>query len=46
MCPRDGADAAEEQRNVLELVAQGHDILAAAKNVLERLERVLGKVRP
>lgn len=38
-------DAKEEERNVLELVAQVHDTLAAAQNVLSKLNGELGKVQ-
>lgn len=38
-------DAEQRQRNVLQLVAQVHDTLAAAQNVLSRLNRELGKVQ-
>lgn len=41
----DAGDAKEEQRNVLELVAQVHDTLVAAQNVLSKLNRELGKVQ-
>lgn len=41
----EAGDAKEEQRNVLELVAQVHDTLVAAQNVLSKLNRELGKVQ-
>lgn len=41
----EAGDANEERRNVLELVAQVHDTLVAAQNVLSKLNRELGKVQ-
>lgn len=38
-------DAEQRQRNVLQLVAQVHDTLAAGQNVLARSNRELGKVQ-
>lgn len=38
-------DAEQRQRNVLEMVAQVHDTLAAAQNVLSRINRELGKMQ-
>lgn len=38
-------DAEQRQRNVLEMVAQVHDTLTAAQNVLSRMNRELGKLQ-
>lgn len=38
-------DAEKRQANVLEMVAQVHDVLMAAQNVLNRMNRELGKVQ-
>eukprot|EP00178_Gracilaria_changii_P000306 TRINITY_DN1037_c0_g2_i1.p1 TRINITY_DN1037_c0_g2~~TRINITY_DN1037_c0_g2_i1.p1 ORF type:complete len:883 (-),score=120.97 TRINITY_DN1037_c0_g2_i1:2083-4731(-) len=38
-------DARRRRANVLEMVAQMHDVLMAAQNVLNRLNRELGKVQ-